>query len=440
MSSLTKRAGASVKAAAAALFAVASFGVQALEKNQVDFTEPMSPIAAEIYTLHHYVMGVCLAIFVVVFGWMAYSIYKHRKSNNPNPAQFHENTAVEIVWTIVPFIIVVALAIPATKTVVAMKDTSNAALTIKATGYQWKWGYDYLNGEGEGISFLSNLSTPRSQIDDKSTNGAGKAARDANEFYLREVDEPLVVPVDTKVRVITTANDVIHAFFVPALGIKQDAIPGFVRDTWFRATKVGTFRGQCAELCGKDHAFMPIVVEVKSKADYASWVTDKRKARGLEAPVDASAPAAPAAVAGTPTPVQVAAAAPAAAVAGAPAAGAAPAAAAGADKTYELAELKTLGEKAYGANCVACHQANGKGVPPTFPALDGSKIVQGPAEAHIGTVLHGIQKNGVPTAMASFARLSDLDIAAILTYERNSWGNNTGKAVQPKDVAALRGK
>jgi cytochrome c oxidase subunit 2 len=405
----------SIKAAAAALVAMFSVAVQALERYQLDLAPPATKIAEEISGLHHYVMGVCLVIFIFVFVWMAYSILKHRKSVGHTPAQFHENTTVEIIWTVIPFIIVVALAVPATRIVVAMKDTSNAEITVKATGVQWKWAYDYLKGEGEGISFVSNLSTPRSMIDDKNNGTDSSAERAKNEFYLREVDQALVVPVNTKIRVITTAADVIHAWYVPEFGVKQDAIPGFVRDAWFRAERVGTFRGQCAELCGKDHAFMPIVVEVKSKEDYAAWVKAKKKELGLDTQVVAAA------ATGTAT-------------------DAAPAVAQDPNKVWQLADLKANGEKIFAQNCAACHQLTGKGIPGTFPALDGSKVVNGVPELQISTVLKGVVKNGTPTAMASWAKLSDVELASVITYTKNSWGNATGQVVQPKQVAALRGK
>src|SRR5512140_2014293 len=228
-----------------------------------------SSLAEDIHSLHEYVMLLCTVIFVGVFSFMFYSVFAHRKSKGHQAAQFHENTTVEILWTVIPAIILVIIALPATRTVVAQKDTSNPDLTIKVTGYQWKWGYDYVKGEGEGISFLSQLATPRAQIE-------GTEAKSPT--YLLDVTEPLVIPVNKKVRIITTANDVIHAWWIPAFGVKQDAIPGFARDTWFRAEKPGTYYGQCAGLCGKDHAFMPIAVRVVSAADYTAWVGDRKKA------------------------------------------------------------------------------------------------------------------------------------------------------------------
>lgn len=358
--------------------------------NQINLGEPVTSIARGHHFIHDFLMWVCVIIFVGVFSVMFYSVWAHRKSRGYKPATFHESTTVEVVWTIVPFLIVIGLAVVATGEVVAQKDTSNSELTIKATGNQWKWGYEYLKGEGEGIAFHSTLATPRDQIDDKAFPGA-KERRLKNDNYLMEVDNPLVVPVNRKIRIITTANDVIHAWMVPALGVKVDAIPGFLRDLWFKAEREGTFRGQCAELCGKDHAFMPIVVEVKSEADYKAWV-DAKKKEMLASQDDPG-------------------------------------------KEWVLADLRARGEKVYGANCVACHQATGKGVPGAFPALDGSKVALGPQEAMIDLVLKG--KPG--TAMAAFKQLSDVELAAVLTYARNAWGNKAeDNIVQPREVMAAR--
>jgi cytochrome c oxidase subunit 2 len=362
--------------------AAASFSAAGLAAaNQYNLQPPQTIIAREIYDLHTLIMWIIVAIFVLVFGAMTYAIVKHRKSVGHQAEQFHENTTVEILWTVVPFLILIGMAYPATKTVVAMKDTSNPDITIKATGYQWKWGYDYLQ---DGVSFYSNLATPRDQIDGKDEQG-----RKANPNYLLEVDNPVVVPVGKKVRIITTANDVIHSWWVPALGVKQDAIPGFVRDTWFRAEKVGTYRGQCAELCGKDHGFMPIVVQVVEQDQYAAWVAEQKKKAAAVAPDP--------------------------------------------NKQWTQAELSQQGEKVYAQNCVACHQSNGQGVPNAFPALAGSKIANGDKAGHIDIVLNG--KKG--TAMAAFKHLSDVEIAAVVTYERAAWGNK-GDMVSPADVKAAR--
>ena len=346
--------------------------------NQINFAAPATKIMEQIHGLHIMMLIICAIIFIGVFGVMFYSILKHRKSLGHKSASFHESTTVEIIWTVVPLLIVIGMALPATKTVVAMKDTTNSDITIKVTGYQWKWGYDYIKGEGEGINFLSTLSTSREAIN----NLAPKS-----NTYLMEVDNEMVVPVGKKIRMITTANDVIHSWTIPAFGVKQDAIPGFVRDTWFRADKIGTFRGQCSELCGAEHAFMPIVVKVVSAEDYTAWVAEKQKAMaaGGEDP----------------------------------------------SKVYTLEEQKARGEKVYAANCAACNQPNGKGAG-SFPALDGSKVVNGPKAYQIQMVLNG--KNAMPKWAGV---LSDGDIAAVITYERNAWSNHTGEVIQTSDVAAL---
>ena len=359
---------------------------------QLGLQTPVTQIAAQIYSIHNMMLFICLAIFLVVFGVMFYSIFKHRKSVGHKPATFHESVVVEVLWTIVPFLIVIGMALPATKTVVAMKDTSNADLTIKVTGMQWKWEYDYLKGEGEGISFLSNLATPRTQV-----GAPGVAPTEPrSDNYLIEVDNPVVVPVNKKVRLITTANDVIHSWTIPAFGVKQDAIPGSVRDTWFKAEKVGTYRGNCVELCGKEHAFMPIVVKVVSEEDYKTWVDGKKKdiAAKAEDP----------------------------------------------NKVWTIDELKQRGEKVYTANCVACHQANGKGVPNAFAALDGSPIVNGPKADQINVLLNGKNSGKYPSAMPPWKGvLSDTDIAAVITYTRNSWSNKAQEnIVQPAEVLAAR--
>jgi cytochrome c oxidase subunit 2 len=327
-------------------------------------------------------MILCTVIFVGVFAFMFWSVYAHRKSKGHKASQFHENTTVEILWTVIPAIILVIIALPATRTVVAQKDTSNPDLTIKVTGYQWKWGYDYVKGEGEGISFISTLSTPREQIENKAPKG---------ENYLLEVDNELVVPVGKKVRMLTTAADVIHSWWVPAFGAKQDAVPGFIRDLWFRPEVTGTFRSQCVELCGKEHGFMPIVVKVVTQEEYTKWSGEKLKL--LAAAADDP------------------------------------------NKQYTMDELKKRGEQVYAKNCVACHQATGKGTPPAFPPLDGSKVVTGPKGDQIGIVLNGKPK----TAMAAFgAQLNDVELAAVITFTRNNWGNKTGEAIQPTEVKALR--
>jgi cytochrome c oxidase subunit 2 len=354
-----------------------------------NFQESATWVAQQVNDLHALMMWIILVIFVGVFGVMFYSIFAHRKSVGHKAAQFHENTTVEVLWTVVPFVILILMAWPATRTLLNLRDTAAADITIKATGYQWKWGYDYLKGEGEGISFLSQLSTPFDQI-------YGNAPKGEN--YLLEVDNNLVVPVGKKVRVLTTASDVIHAWFVPALAVKQDAIPGFVRETAFRADREGIFRGQCAELCGKEHAFMPIVVQVVSQEKYAAWVGEQKKKMA--------------------------------------------AAADDVNKEWTLAELQTRGEKVYAANCAACHQANGQGVPNAFPSLVGSKVVLGPSDDQIALLLHGRKGVFMPnSAMPAQANLSDVELAAVATYTRNAWGNAPqDNVVQPVEVKADRGK
>ena len=350
--------------------------------NQYDLQPAGTQIALDQVWLHNFMLIVCTVIFLAVFGVMFYSIFKHRKSKGARAANFHESTTVEIAWTIVPFVIVIGMALPATKTVVAMKDTSAADLTIKATGIQWKWGYDYLKGEGEGIGFVSTLDSAQREM---SENG-----KPQGDDYLLKVDNPLVVPVDRKVRIITTANDVIHAFYVPSLGVQETALPGFVRDTWFRAQKVGDYYGQCSQLCGKEHSYMPIHVKVLAAADYTAWVDGKKK----EAAAKLDDPS----------------------------------------KVWDLVGLQARGEQLYAANCQVCHQPNGKGGG-AIKALDGSPtVLDADKTKQIHVLLNG-QNNG---AMPSWKQLSDTEIAAVITYTKNHWSNATGQVVQPSEVAAAR--
>ena len=359
---------------------LAMFGAaSAFAEYGLNLTPGVTPISHEAHDLHMLIVKICIGIGVVVFGAMFISILSHRKSKGVQPAQFHESTAVEIVWTIVPFLILVGMAIPATKALVAMEDTSDADISIKVTGYQWRWGYDYVDN---GVSFISTLATPKEAIYNEQAKG---------DHYLLEVDKPLVVPVNKKVRLLVTSNDVIHAWWVPQLGMKKDAIPGFINEMWFKIEKEGTYRGQCAELCGKDHGFMPIVVVAKNEADYNQWVASQKS----DAVADQAA----------------------------------------AQRDWTKAELMERGEKVYNTTCAACHQANGQGVPGAFPALVGGAIATGPKDAHLALVMNG--KPG--TAMAAFGgQLSDTDLAAVVTYERNAWGNNTGDLVQPSEVKAAR--
>ena len=373
-------AGATLLLAAQAAQAVSSLpgGPAVLQMN---LPSPVTKIAAAQQDLHVMMLWICGAICFVVFGVMFYSVFAHRRSKGAKAADFHESTTVEIVWTVIPFFIVIAMALPATKVVVAMKDTTNADLTVKATGYQWKWGYDYIKGEGEGIGFLSTLDAGQRALSDAGTP--------RGDNYLLKVDNPLVVPVGKKIRVITTANDVIHAFSVPAFGIKQDAIPGFVRDTWFKAEKTGDFYGQCAELCGKEHAYMPIHVKVLSEAGYSQWAASKLKE--LQAKADDPA------------------------------------------KVWTQAELIARGERVYTSNCAACHQPNGKGGG-AVKALDGSpKVLDADKAVQIHVVLNG-QNNIMP----SWKQLSDTELAAVITYTKNHWSNKTGQTVQPAEVLAAR--
>jgi len=373
-----------------ALFAMASTMAWAVNDlpggpavNQLNLHPPVTKIAEEQVWLHWFMLIICTVIFVAVFGVMFYSIWKHRKSTGHKAATFHESLKVEIAWTVVPFVIVILMALPATKAVVASKDTSNADLTIKATGYQWKWGYDYIKGEGEGIGFISTLDNAQREM---SNSGNPEPTDD----YLLKVDNPLVVPVNQKIRIITTSNDVIHSFAVNSFGIKQDAIPGFVRDTWFRAEKTGDFYGQCQELCGKEHAYMPIHVKVVSAQEYTAWVADQNKK--LAAKQDDP------------------------------------------NKVWAMADLMQKGEKVYAANCQACHQANGKGMGP-IKTLDGAAVV---LDADAGKVIKVLLNGQNNLTMPAWKQLSDSEIAAVISYTKNNWSNKTGQLVQPAQVLAAR--
>ncbi|MDP2064951.1 MAG: cytochrome c oxidase subunit II [Burkholderiaceae bacterium] len=353
---------------------------------QMNLHPAVTRIAEEQAWLHWFMLIICTVIFLAVFGVMFYSIWKHRKSVGHKPANFHESVTVEIVWTIVPFVIVILMALPATKVLVAQKDTTNADLTIKTTGMQWKWGYDYIRGEGEGIGFVSTIDSSHRAMSDAGGPSSGVMPDD----YLLKVDHPLVVPVNKKIRIITTANDVIHSWMVPAFGVKQDAIPGFVRDTWFRAEKTGDFYGQCVELCGKEHAYMPIHVKVVSAEEYSSWVQGEMKKIAAKADDPA--------------------------------------------KVWTLEDLAKRGEKVYAANCAACHQASGKGAGPIKP-LDGAAVVQDADKGKQIAVLLNGQNNGT---MPAWKQLSDTEIAAVITYTKNNWSNKTGQIVQPADIRAAR--
>ena len=351
----------------------------------LNFQRPVTPVAQRILELHNMIIVICLIIFLIVFAFMFYSIVVHRKSRGHKPAQFHENAKLEVVWTVIPFLILVSMAIPSTATLIEMGDTSKSDLTIKITGYQWKWRYDYPD---QDVGFFSTLSTPRDQIENKAPK---------DEHYLLEVDNPLVVPAGKKIRVLTTAVDVVHSWWVPVFGAKQDAIPGFIRDIWFRAEKTGTFRSQCVELCGKEHGFMPIVVEVKTPEDYTKWVGEKKKSM-LAAVEDVN-------------------------------------------RQWSEQELVARGEQAFNQNCAVCHQQNGQGVPNAFPPLVNSAVVSGPKSGQIRLVLNG--RKGVyrpNTAMPAQDALSDVDLAAAITYTRHAFAKAKENVVQPSEVKAARGK
>jgi cytochrome c oxidase subunit 2 len=341
----------------------------------VNMTQGVTPLSREIYGLHMEIFWWCVGIGVVVFGVMFYTMIAHRKSNGAKASNFHESTKLEIIWTVAPFLILGIMAWPATKTLVKIYDTSEADLDILITGYQWKWKYDYI---AEDVSFFSSLSTPADEIYNRAPKGPN---------YLLEVDEILVIPTKKKVRFLITANDVIHAWWVPDLAVKKDAIPGFINESWTRVEEPGLYRGQCAELCGKDHGFMPIVVKAVPEAEYNEWIaTRQADAAALKALTE---------------------------------------------KTFTFEELYTKGEEVYAKNCAACHMANGEGVPGVFPALKDSPIAVGPIAAHTAMVVDGV----AGTAMQAFGgQLSEVDVAAVVTYERNAWGNNMGDHVQPIDV------
>lgn len=346
------------------------------EISDINMDPGVTAIGHAVYDLHMVILIICVIIGVLVFGVMFYSIIYHRKSRGVTPATFHESTKVEIAWTVVPFLILIVMAIPATSTLLNIYDNDKAELDVVITGYQWKWKYEYLNEDGNNVSFFSNLRTPQSEILNSEAKG---------EHYLLEVDEPLVLPVDTKVRFLVTANDVIHSWWVPHLAVKRDAIPGFINEVSTLPTEVGVYRGQCAELCGKNHGFMPIVVNVVSKDDYAKWYSDKQAEAAQIKELMA--------------------------------------------KTFTLDELMARGKEVYDANCMACHGANGEGG--LGKPIAGSPVAMGDVNHHLD-----IGINGVPgTAMQAFgAQLNDVDMAAVITYQRNAFGNNMGDLVQPIDV------
>ena len=335
----------------------------------------VTEISRSVFDLHMLIFWICVVIGIIVFGIMFWSMFMHRKSRGAVPAKFHENVGVEVLWTVIPLLILVGMAVPATKTLIEIYDAEEADIDILITGYQWRWQYSYL---GEDVAFMSNMTTPREAINNLTAK---------NEHYLLAVDEPLVVPVGKKIRFLITAADVIHSWWVPALAVKKDAIPGFVNEAWTRIEEPGIFRGQCTELCGRDHGFMPVVVEAKTQEDYDIWLAEKKEAAALEAELR--------------------------------------------EKDWTLDELMERGQQVYSRACAACHQPGGEGLPPMFPALKGSDMALNDIPAHIDIVVNG--KPG--TSMAAFgAQLSETDIAAVITYERNAWGNDTGELVVPLDI------
>lgn len=349
----------------------------------LNLTQGVTQVSRDIYDLHMYIMWVCVAIGVGVYGLIVYSIMHHRKSKGVVPATFHENTKLEIVWTMIPFLILLAMAVPATRVMIEAYDTSASEMTVKVTGYQWKWRYTYLD---EGIDFFSTL--------DAKSNEARQLGSDINpetvDHYLLNVDHPLVVPINKKIRFVFTAADVIHSWWVPALGWKKDTIPGFVTEAWTRIDTPGVYRGQCAELCGRDHGFMPIVVEAKTEADYQAWLTAQKA--GSEGKLQAAQ--------------------------------------ADAGRTFALGELMAKGEAVYSANCAACHQANGEGIPGNFPAIKGSAVALGPIDGHLNIVVKG--KGAMMPGFGT--NLDKVEIAAVVTYQRNGFGNSKGDLLQPSQV------
>ena len=349
----------------------------------MDVRPGVTDMSREIQGLHHLSLAIVVVIGILVFGVMFYSIYAHRRSKNPTPATFHESTTVEVIWTLVPVLILISLAVPATTTLIEIEDNSDPDLTILITGSQWKWHYQYLDSN---IGFYSNLATAQAERDNLEPKGTN---------YLLEVDNVLVLPTNKKVRFLTTADDVIHSWWIPDFAVKQDAIPGFINEAWTRVNEPGIYRGQCAEFCGKDHAFMPIVVEVQEEADFDQWLEDQRLAIELasgQAVADRA-------------------------------------------RTWAMAELMEIGEQVYVEHCATCHELDGAGQGSTYPALAGGEIPNGPMEAHMDRVLNGL----ADTEMQAWApQLSDLEIAAVITYERNSFGNETADLVQPITIFEAR--
>lgn len=351
--------------------------------SEYNMTQGVTEISGKVYELHMLIFYICCAIAFVVFGVMFYSILRHRKSKGAVAAHFHESTKVEIIWTVIPIIILIAMAIPATKTLIAMEDTSQSDITIKITGSQWKWHYSYF---GEDVEYFSLLATSDKEIEGIEAKGA---------HYLLEVDKPLVLPINRKVRFLMTSDDVIHSWWVPAFAVKKDTIPGFINEAWTKIDEPGVYRGQCAELCGRAHGFMPIVVQAMEEDDFDAWLADQKALAIAEAKAAKEA----------------------------------------LDASLSIEELNTIGEQVYASRCAVCHQANGEGIPGAFPAIKGSPIALGNVSEHIDVIVYG--RSG--TAMQAFDnQLTEKEIAAVITYQRNAWGNDTGDVVQASDINAYK--
>ncbi|MCZ6709062.1 MAG: cytochrome c oxidase subunit II [Gammaproteobacteria bacterium] len=358
-------------------FSQTAFGVA------LDMREGVTDMSQRIQWLHHIGLWVCIVMGVIVFGAMFYSIVAHRRSKHPTPATFHESMLAEIIWTVIPVVILVGLAIPATTTLIEIEDNSDADLTVLITASQWKWHYQYLEAD---IGYYSNLTTPSEQINNLEPKG---------ENYLLEVDNPLVLPTNKKVRFLMSSNDVIHSWWVPDFAVKQDAVPGYIQEAWTRVPEPGLYRGQCTELCGKDHAYMPVVVDVRPEAEFDKWIEDQLIARKLSSGQ----------------------------------------AVADRNKQWTMAELMPIGEQVFSTHCSTCHELDGMGQGSTYPALAGGEVPSGPLTEHIDRVMNG--KAG--TEMQAWApQLSDRELAAVITYERNAWGNATADVVQPKTIYAAR--
>ncbi|MFM2581180.1 cytochrome c oxidase subunit II [Vibrio fortis] len=351
--------------------------------SEYNMTQGVTEISGKVYELHMLIFYICCAIAFVVFGVMFYSILRHRKSKGAVAAHFHESTKVEIIWTIIPIIILIAMAIPATKTLIAMEDTSQSEITVKITGSQWKWHYSYF---GEDVEYFSLLATSDKEIEGIEAKGA---------HYLLEVDKPLVLPINRKVRFLMTSDDVIHSWWVPAFAVKKDTIPGFINEAWTKIDEPGVYRGQCAELCGRAHGFMPIVVQAMEEEDFDVWLADQKALAIAEAQAAKEA----------------------------------------LDASLSLEELNTIGEQVYASRCAVCHQANGEGIPGAFPAIKGSPVALGNVSEHIDVIVYG--RSG--TAMQAFDnQLTEKEIAAVITYQRNAWGNDTGDVIQASDINAYK--